>query len=884
MAASNQTVLRILWLRFALRHWRMSPISSGLLLLILALGVAAFFSIRLANRAAVASFQNFSGLITSQSDSLITAAAGNLSETVLPELRELLGNEPVQLVPVLEASAVAPSHDNQQSLGSRPTFQILGLDLIALANLAGEQSTDRSWFDSSGQTNDSGSSFSSVLKNGNSVFISTALANRGHLKTGSDLALVINSHSVTLRVAGIIPNNPNQPAAPPNLLIMDLPALQQLTDKPGRLDRVELVLAESPQRAERWARIKQTLEAAIASDALRWQVSSPAERRAAASTMTQAFRLNLTILSLLALLVGLYLVFQGLDGAVVRRRHEIAVLRSLGVTSRQIQSAWLVEAATVGLVGGLLGLGLGWLGAQVAVQMVGRTVNALYYATSVDSAAFNFQEAAVALILSVVASTFAGWRPARVAANTPPAQVATRAGTTNYPGGNFLRRPGIGLILIIVGIILTWLPPLQLAGGTRFPIAAYAAALCWIFGAGIFSGNLLAGLGKLFHRLKPNSVTLRLASSHLRAPSGRHRLAVASLVCAVGMTAGMAILVGSFDTTMRGWIARTFQADLYISSDGAQTASSSSRIPPEEWKPVVTNPAVERANVIQVLPIELKGVSTLLLGSELAFFRDYAHPAWVSAPANDEVFDDRRNAALALVSESFAARFHVRRGDQVQVPTPSGPHPVTIAGIFSDYGNERGSLVVERQQFVKWFGNELAASLILALKPGYDAETLRAELRASHPGLGVFTSSFLRGEALRIFRQTFAVTYALELIGIVVAVVGLAFTLASLLWERRADLNTLRALGMRRKELAGAAAWEGALTAAAGMIAGLGVSVALGWLLIYRINKQTFGWTLQTDRPWGQLAALALVVLASAIIAGWCVGRWAARLPAEREE
>ena len=174
--------------------------------------------------------------------------------------------------------------------------------------------------------------------------------------------------------------------------------------------------------------------------------------------------------------------------------------------------------------------------------------------------------------------------------------------------------------------------------------------------------------------------------------------------------------------------------------------------------------------------------------------------------------------------------------------------------------------------------------MILALKPGYDPETLRTEIRTAHPGLGVFTSGYLRGESLRIFHQTFAVTYALEIIGVVVAVAGLAFTMASVLWERRADLNTLRALGMRRKELAFAAAWESALTAAAGVLSGLAVSLALGWLLIYRINKQTFGWTLQTDRPWGQLAALALLVLASATIAGWFVGRWAARLPAEREE
>jgi putative ABC transport system permease protein len=886
MAATNQTVLRILWSRFAWRHWRLSPVSSLLLLLILALGVAAFFSIRLANRAAVASFQNFTDLITSQSDGLITAPVGDLSEAILPELRQLLGNEPVNIIPVLESTAVPPRRDENEALLSRPTFQILGLDLPALVNLQSQQDNRGGWFGSatSDSTNKTEAGFSPVLQNPLSVFISEALAKRDQLKIGSPLPLIINEHPVQLRVAGIIPTDPKQPAAPANLLIMDLPALQQLTDKTGRLDRVEFVLEESPRRAERWVAIKQKLEAANPPNAPRWIVSSPADRRSSAATMTQAFRLNLTLLSMLALLVGLYLVFQGLDGAVVRRRNEIAVLRSLGVTSRQIQNAWLVEAAAIGFAGGLLGLGLGWLGAQVAVKMVGKTVNALYYANSVDSAAFNFSEASVALILAVIASTLAGWRPAQVAANTPPAQVASRAGSTNYPGGKLLSNAGLGLALIALGIFLTWLPPLRLAGGARLPVAAYATALCWIFGAGIFAGQTLAALGKFFHKLKINSVTLRLASSHLRAPSGRHRLAVAGLVCAVGMTAGMAILVGSFDKTMRGWIARTFQADLYISSDGAQTASSSSRISPATWKNVVSNPAVKDANVIQFLEIKLGDATTLLVGNHLAFFRDYAKPAWLSAPLNDDIFDTNRNATLALVSEAFAERFRVQRGDEIKIPTPDGFRAVNIAGIFSDYGNERGSLLIESQQFKKWFGNDLAASLILALKPGYDAETLRAELRAAHPGLGVFTSGYLRGEALRIFRQTFAVTYALELIGIFVAVIGLAFTMASLLWERRADLNTLRALGLRRKELATAAALEGALTATAGLLLGIAVSFALGWLLIFRINKQTFGWTLQTDWPWLQLSALAFLVLASASIAGWFVGRWAARLPAEREE
>lgn len=886
MAANSSSVLRILWTRFTWRHWRMSPLSSGLLLLILAIGVAAFFSIRLANRAAVSSFQNFTDLITSQSDGLISAPVGMLSDDVLPELRQLLGDSPVNLVPVLEASAVAPNPEDNQAIGSRPLYQILGLDLPALINLSSQQDNRSDWFRASTDAGNpkTNAGLSSVLQDPRAVFISTALAQRDHLQPGSTLPLIINEHPVELHVAGIIPADPRQPAAPWSLLIVDLPALQQLTDKLGKLDRVEFVLEDAPQRASQWARIRARLDTANPPGSPRWLISSSTDRSASAATMTQAFRLNLTLLSLLALLVGLYLVFQGLDGAVVRRRNEIAVLRSLGVTSRQIELSWLVEAAGLGLIGGVVGLLLGWLGAQLAVKMVARTVNALYFSNSVDSAPFAWSEAAIALVLSMLASVLAGWRPARIAALTPPAQVATRGGTSTDSGGTWLHRPGLAAILIVAALLLTCLPPLRLAGGARFPVAAYASALGLILGAGILTGSILAGLARGLHSLKLNRVTLRLAVSHLRAPSGRHRLMVACLVCAVGMTAGMAILVGSFDTTMRGWISRTFQADLFVSSAGAQSASSTSRISPATWKPIATHPAVAETNVVQVMEIRLQEVTTLLVGNHLAFFRDHAHPAWVSAPLSPEVFDPQRNELLGLASEAFAERFRVGRGDRVQVPTPDGFRQVTIAGIFADYGNEQGSLLIEQIHFARWYGHELAASLILTLKPGQNPEALRVELRAAHPGLGIFTSAFLRGESLRIFHQTFAVTYALELIGTVVAIAGLALTMASLLWERRIDLNTLRALGLRRRELSSAAALEGAITATAGILMGLALGVVLGWLLIFRVNKQTFGWTLQTDLPWLQLLALSLLVLASATVAGWLVGRWAAQLPAEREE
>jgi putative ABC transport system permease protein len=615
----------------------------------------------------------------------------------------------------------------------------------------------------------------------------------------------------------------------------------------------------------------------------RWILSSSSDRRDNAATMTQAFRLNLTILSLLALLVGLMLVFQALDGAVVRRREEIAILRSLGVEPERIRRAWLLEAAVLGLIGGVLGLILGWAGAQGAVRGVGQTVNSLYYATAVQSASLDPVEAAAALLLAITASLVAGGWPARQAATTPPAQLIGRNRAQTGTAAPRWVLP-TALMLLVIGAALAALPALRLEGGSRISLAAYGSALTWLLGAGLLAGLLPPFLMRRLTSWDGLSAPTRLGLSHLRQPTGRHRLAIAGLVCAVAMTAGMAILVGSFDTTLRGWIESTFMADLYVSSEGAQSASTQNRIRPETWKALVSDPEVVAANVVQALELQLPGGSTLLFGGNPAFMRDQARIAWREEPTDDALWDPARNSSLAMASESFSHRFQLHRGDTLTLPTPTGPRRITLAGIFSDYGNERGSLVIQREHFATWFGDELATSVIAKLRDPDQGSLVRARWKANYPGLAVYTQPHLRSEALRIFRQTFAITDALELIGIAVSVLGLGFTLASLLWERRNDLTTLRALGFRHSEIAWATTLESVLTALVGILVGLVASLALGWLLIHRVNVQTFGWTLETDPPWLWLGGLALAVLAMAALTGWSIGRWGAALPAEREE
>lgn len=865
--------------RFTLRHWRLAPKQSALLVLILALGVAVFVAVRLANRAAVASFSNFTETLTGQSDWSIQAPAGTLPESVLPELRSALDGRPVHIVPVVEVTASPPPSPGNENKFGRPSYTLLGVDLLSVANLARPQ--DKPFFNQSVDSRSSESDNGGFWKSFNAgpqAWISRDFADL----LPAQIDLVIDETVRTLPVAGIIPSAPDAPHAPPTLMILDLAQLQKISGKIGRIDRVEFLIESGPRADERRAEL-QALLTELGRNGERWIVTAPGAKRDSAEAMTRAFRLNLTILSLIALLVGLYLIFQALDGAVVRRRPEIAILRSLGVEEGAIRRVWLWESALLGLAGGALGLLLGWAGAQVAVRAVGQTVNALYYSTTVASATPTPLEILLSIGLGLVAALAAGWWPAREAARTPPAQVLQR-GAPPAAGNRVMRSLGLGFVFIGAGVLCAQLPPLRFDGGSRFPFAGYAAAFLWIFGAGVLCAFLLPPFARLARGWGARFAPACVALSHLRVPSGRHRLAAAALLCAIGMTAGMAILVASFETTMQGWVKRTLQADLYVASSGAQSASSQNRISARAADALAHHPAVARSAMLVAYPISINGVPTLLSGADLTDPATRPDLPWVSAPRDNAVFDPALNAGLALVSESFTERFRAKAGDTLTLPTPSGPQRVVVAGVFADYGNERGSILVDRRQIRAWFSDDAVTNVSLYVKPGVDADTLRAELIKTYPGLSIFTNTKLRSEVLRIFRQTFSITYALEVIGVTVAMTGLALTLVSVLLDRRDELTTLRALGFRRREIALAASIEGLAVSACATVGGLALSGALGWLLIHVINKQSFGWTLTYAMPWGQLIALAVVVLTTGWIVSYAVGLWGADLPADREE
>ncbi|KAB2643018.1 MAG: FtsX-like permease family protein, partial [Verrucomicrobia bacterium] len=545
-------MLLLLLRRMTFRHWLQAPKQTILQIFILSLGIAVFFSIRLANKAAISSFEHFSTLLNQESDYQIKPSSGELPVTLLKELKKMLGSMPVELIPILELRATSPPKD-PKSIAPRPLFQLIGCDLIALQNL--QYSDEPENFSMNQEEN------KETLQ---SLFVSRTLASEEKLKVGDPFPLVLGNELFEFHIAGLIPESESRPKISSRLLIVDLPLLQELTHHQGQLSQINCSLPEGILRNLGKKRLLEILQKSQ-SQLGGFEIFTSKDQKRQAALMTRAFRMNLTILSLIALLAGLYLILQALDGAVVRRRGEIAVLRSLGVSKEMIQIHWLIEALLLGLAGGLLGSLLGWGAAQFAVRSIGSIVNALYFTTTVNSAMLDGSEFFLAMILAVSSAVLTGWWPAHQAAETPPAQILSHEFDKNVPKGLF-QSILMGIVLLLLSGLLSLAPAVTLFNSTRLPLCGYSATLLLILGGGIFCGFFTEKLGLVMTYFGKFSVVVRLAVSHLQPLSKRHYLAASGILCGVTMAAGMLILIQSFEKTMQRWISTVFQADLYISS------------------------------------------------------------------------------------------------------------------------------------------------------------------------------------------------------------------------------------------------------------------------------------------------------------------------------
>ena len=831
---------------FLLRPLRQEPLRAALTALAVALGVAVVLAIELAGRSAAGSFHASLETLVGSQDLEITAIGG-VPDRVYAELATL--PYPLHLTPRMEDFAVV-----------RPGGEVLplvGLDLVSGMLEPGVRLPEP------GETPAAGSRASPDWER--SVWIGAGLGRAA----GDSIRLQINDQDAVYPVAGVLPDLSDSGELP-RAVVMDIGLAQRLLRRQGRIDRILVRLPAGSDAAQ--------YESLLAARFPGLQVARAGARTRENRKMLAAFRWNLRLLSYIALIVGSFLIYNTISVSVVRRRREIGVLRALGATRIQVLLAFLAEAALFGMAGAAAGIPLARAMAAGAVRLLGVTVESLYVSSAPAPVALTPGLVAIGVSIALALALLSALAPALEAARVSPVEAMERGAREYHARVHKRRDAAIAVLLSLAALGSSRLPPI---GAT--PVFGYLAALLLIVAAtlampAIVSASMAAS-GALLRSLGFAGVEPLLAGRSLAASLRRSSTLTAALATAVAMMASVGIMVASFRRTVVDWMNQQLPADLYLSPAVPPAPDRHPTLDPQVEAIVARVPGVAAAGSFRSYSISFGGLPATLGATDLSIVARTGRLHFLSGN-RAEILSELAGHDAVVVSEPFANKHLLHPGDFISLPLHIRPARFRVAGVFYDYGSEAGLILIDRATLANYMPLGPPTNLAVILSPGVDPEAARRDVAAALSGhrVGIFLNREIRAQAIRIFDRTFAITYALEAVAIAVAVIGIAGALLAVVIDRRRELGLLRFLGASQPQVRRLIVCEAALLGLLASLAGLALGVLLSWILIFVINKQSFGWTIQFHWPLALLAAGLGGVFVATLLAALYPARAAARL------
>lgn len=838
---------------------------AALTILGIAVGVGVLVAIQLSNDSAIRSFEGSVDAVAGRANWQIVAEAAPLDERLLLELRSLWA----------AGGRFAPVIDLEGTLEPAGVpIRVLGVDLLSDLHFRDYRYArivrNASSAESSAGVSDSAASFFGLFEP-DSVVVPQWFATEHRLSIGSPLEIEILGRRSRLVVRGIL--EPTGPATAFNgsIAIVDIATAQRAFDMRGRVTRVDLLVPEEQTAA------LDAIREALPSQA---RLEKPSRRNERVDKMLRAFRVNLFALAAVALLVGIFLVYNTVLISILRRRRDIGILRTLGVTRAQLLGAFLAEGLGFGIIGSAFGLGLGVALARAILGVIGATVNALYVASASapDDVALTPGLALVAMSIGTLAALAASLQPALEAAGTPPLALV-RPGIYQRLTSSASRKLALGSVacLVLAGLA-TLLPPV---GGIS--VGGYVAVLLVIAGSSLLCPAALRGISVALRPLMQRlfGVSGDLAGASLPASLRRVSIATAALATAISMMVAVAVMVGSFRETVDAWVAQTVKSDLWLRPAKGLSNAQIAVFPPE------ISAALDEIDVIAAYDrfrgreIVWRETSILVGSGDFATTIAHSDLPMVKPGSQNRALRAAIEEGGVLVSETLAFKFDLDLGSTIELPTAGGLHAFPITGIYRDYSNDRGVVVMDRTLWLEKFRDTSINTIAIFLRDGADPEAARLEIEQR---LGrrfrVFTvtNAAIRTEVMRIFDQTFLVTWALLGVALVVAVLGIVNTLSALIIERRAEIALVRVIGVSRWQITSMLTLESAIVGLASGVLGLASGWLLALILIFVINRQSFGWTIEFAPPFGVVAVSIAITFLATMLAGLAPSGLASRI------
>jgi len=844
----------ILW-KSTIRHYRKHPWQILLSTIGITLGVAVVVAIDLTNSSAQKAFELSADALTGKATHQIIGVSSDIPEQLYLDMRK--ESELTAVAPVVEGYAKLLNLHQQQYDETSPIFQLIGIDIFAEKPFRNYFGFGQGKFD-----------IAQLLQKSNTAIIAKSTADLHHVKLNDTMQFLIAGVEHKLKIVGFIGDDSQiQKLALSSILFVDIATAQELLHMQGLLSRIDLIIPDTREGKRKYQELKVSLPSNV-------DVVASNLRNNAMAQMTKAFETNLTALSFLALMVGMFLIYNTMTFAVVLRRQIIGALRALGVTRGEIFKMIFTESLLIGFFSTVMGILLGILLADGLLGLVTRTINDLYFVLNVQGLNISIFSLAKAIILGVCATAFSGFIPAYEATkSTPRTSLARSTLETKYKGA-FAWSKWIGGGVILAGTMLLVVPHSYLW-------LSFIGMFCIILGFALYVPKLTLLLVNIavpiLHKILGTlgNISARSVSTSL----SRTSIAVASLSVAIATTIGVSVMIDSFRGSVIDWLDNSLKADVFISTPGANSSRSKGNLSSvwvDRFKgiPEVRDVSVVRRVQLQA-PKGITELNVLKISPPLFSMFDIKHGKYTVAQQG--FFEEDG----LLVSESYAYRHGINVGELLVLPTDKGLKSFKVVGIYVDYGSDQGVVTINRDTYNRYWNDRSITSIGLYTNPGININyfidkltklvknyQINSQGADKEQDIIIRSNLAIKEASISVFDRTFVVTEVLRLLAIFVAFVGIVSALMSIQFERRAEIALFRVLGLTPQEVWLVVSGE---TGLIGVIAGI-LSIPLGLILavilIYVINRRSFGWSIDITLEPMLLLQSVLLAVTAAMIAG----------------
>ena len=838
-----------MWL-ITFKQWRAHRLRVALTTLGIALGVAVFFAIRTGNATLLDSLRGTVEKLAGKATLQITAGESGFSEKVLDTVRATPG---VQLAePVIETMV-------QTSFANEGTLLVLGVDTT------GDQQLRDYQFD---RTQTQIADPLVFLAQPNSILLSRAFADRHSLKVGDHLTLFASDGKKEFTVQGTFKPVGVGEVFGGNVAVMDVYSAQVVFHRGRKFDRIDLMNASNIPVEVVQQRLRAQLPPGV-------EVDRPEVRGQALENAVTAMRVGILITSFVALLVGVYIIFNSFTIAVNQRWKEIGILRAVGVEQGNVSRMFLCEALLMGVIGSLVGIAGGFFLASAANRVMRGMVAAVYGVVSTASPArLHLDQCAIAFALGVAASVIGAWFPARGAACLDPALALHNIEARHRESAQGWRRTGVGVVLIAAGAALIYWTPSHLGLPIQF----------------VFASIVLLGLTIVLPKLVLWSArALRPVLNWLGGSEGalavdamiqtprRSSATVGALMVGLMFVFSTTSYIQSYRLMIDRWMNQVLNADIFVATS-AMLRSTSYHFSEDLSRQIAALPGVDRVENVRFTAIPYRGDTAAVIAIEMDGFLTRSQNA-IEGANSRTVYNQLTKGEGVLVSRNFARRWGVGVGNQLSVESPTGTLERPILGFLDDYRSEKGTIFMDRALYKKYWGDDAVDFIDVDLNPGIDQLAMKQQVERLTAGsfhAFVYTNAEFKRWISSLVDQFFTLNYMQLVVAVLIAILGIVNTLLISVSERRREIGIVRAIGGLRSQIRKLVFLEAVAVAVVGVIVG-SVAGSLNTLFMsHTVSLVLAGYSIPFYFPWEFVLLSVPVVIAVSLAAAMWPARHAA--------